>query len=181
MTKKKYKPVAKKVRPIVVQLSGKYRIIWDIQGDPLVEMPELQKIPPPFEPTGCYMEERKIGLEQAQLGFLSEEEMKLLHHFLCLQNMGFAWSDVERGRFHSDFFPPVEFPVIPHVPYIQKNIPILPGIYNEVCGIIKKKLDSGIYKPSNAPYRTQWFCTLKKDKKSLRIVHSLELLNTISI
>jgi RNase H-like domain found in reverse transcriptase len=34
VTKKKFKPVAKKVRPVVAQLPGKYRIIQDIQGDP---------------------------------------------------------------------------------------------------------------------------------------------------
>ena len=35
VTKKKYKPVAKKVRPVITELPGKYRIIREIKGDPL--------------------------------------------------------------------------------------------------------------------------------------------------
>ena len=35
VTKKKYKPVAKKVKPVIANLPGQYRIIRVIQGDPL--------------------------------------------------------------------------------------------------------------------------------------------------
>ena len=70
------------------------------------------------------------------------------------QNQGFAWEDSERGRFRSDFFPPIEFPVVAHELYIEKNIPIPPGIYEEVCRIIKSKIEAGVYEPSNAGYRT---------------------------
>ena len=34
VTKKKYKPVAKKVKPIIAELPGQYRIIRDIKSDP---------------------------------------------------------------------------------------------------------------------------------------------------
>ena len=181
VTKKRYKPVAQKVRPVVTQLPGKYRIVREIQGNPLEDMPVIEKVPPSFKPTGRYTEERKEALEKAHPGFLWEGEMGLLHHFMMLQNEGFAWTDEERGRFKSEFFPPIDFPVIPHVPYIEKNIPIPPGIYDQVCGEIKRKIAAGVYEPSNAPYRTRWFCVLKKDKKALRIVHGLELLNKITI
>lgn len=40
---------------------------------------------------------------------------------------------------------------------------------------------AGVYEPSNSLYRSRWFCVLKKDGKSLRIVHSLEPLNTVTI
>jgi hypothetical protein len=39
VAKKKYKLVAQKVRPVVTQLPGQYRIIREIQGDPLEKMP----------------------------------------------------------------------------------------------------------------------------------------------
>ena len=42
---KKYKPVAKKVKPVIVNLLGQYRIIREIQGDPLENMPVLEKVP----------------------------------------------------------------------------------------------------------------------------------------
>ena len=41
VTKKKYKPVAQKVRPVVMQLPGKYRIIREIQGNLLEKMIRL--------------------------------------------------------------------------------------------------------------------------------------------
>ena len=64
--------------------------------------------------------------------------------------------------------------MVPHELYIERNISIPPGIYKEVCKIIKAKLTSGIYELSNAGYQTRWFCML-------RIVHSLEPLNKIPI
>jgi len=50
-----------------------------------------------------------------------------------------------------------------------------------VCAIIKKKINSGVYEPSNSSYQSRWFCVLKKDGMSLQIVHSLEPLNRITI
>ena len=47
--------------------------------------------------------------------------------------------------------------------------------------MIKDKIASGVYEPSNASYRSHWFCVLKKDGHSLRIVHSLEPLNAVTI
>ena len=39
------------------------------------------------------------------------------------QNEGFAWVDAERGRFQTDFFLPIEFPVVPHEPLmITKSV-----------------------------------------------------------
>ncbi len=38
-----------------------------------------------------------------------------------------------------------------------------------------------MYKPSNSSYHLCWFCIIKKDGKSLRLVHSLEPLNTVTI
>jgi len=45
----------------------------------------------------------------------------------------------------------------------------------------KRKIDAGVYEPSNSSYRSRWFCVIKKDGKSLRIVHSLEPLNRVII
>jgi len=38
-----------------------------------------------------------------------------------------------------------------------------------------------MYEPSNSSYRSRWFCMVKKDGKSLQIVHSLEPLNQVMI
>jgi hypothetical protein len=47
--------------------------------------------------------------------------------------------------------------------------------------MIKKKIEAGVYEPSNSSYRSCWFCVTKKDGKSLRSVHSLEPLNKVTI
>ena len=178
---KKYKPVAKKVKPVLTTLPADFRIRRNIVGDPLDTMPELDPTPPPFVPTGRYTRERRDRLRADHAPYLLPAELDLIDDFMCKHDNAFAWNDSERGRFRSDFFPPVEFPVIPHTPWVLKNIPIPPGIYQEVCAIIKEKIDSGAYEPSNSSYRSRWFCVLKKDGKSLRLVHSLEPLNAVTI
>ena len=77
--------------------------------------------------------------------------------------------------------PPVEMPVVPHTPWVQRNIPIPPGIYDDVCKLIKKKLDAGVFKPSNSSYCSRWFVVPKKDGVLLRMVQSLEPLNEVTI
>jgi hypothetical protein len=164
----KYKPVALKVKPVVQELPSEFRIKREIVGNPLAEMPELSPRPPEFEPTGRYTQERKDQFDNTHEGdFLLPEERKLMHHFMMLQSYGFAWDDTERGRFREDFFPPIDIPVVPHKPWVLKNIPIPPGLYQEVCRIIKKKLEAGVYEPSNSSYRSRWFCVIKKDGKNL--------------
>ena len=103
-----------------------------------------------------------------------------MHHFMSEQNEGFAWDDSERGQFREDFLPPVMMPVVEHKPWVLRNMPIPPRIYGEVCKIIQTKIDAGVYERSNSSYRSRWFTVLKKGGK-LRIVHSLEPLNAVTI
>jgi hypothetical protein len=144
-------------------------------------MPTLNPHPPPFTPTGHYTHEHHAAAEIKHNGFLWPAEHDLMHHFMCQQNQAFTLEDSERGSFRPDFFPPIDIPVIPHTPFIEKNILIPPGIYEEVCTVIWKKLAAGVYEPSNSSYRSCWFCVLKKVMNSLRLVHSLEPLNHITI
>jgi hypothetical protein len=178
----KYKPVAKKVKPVVHELPAEFRIKREIIGDPLEEMPELVTNPPEFEPTGRYTQERKDQFDKVHKGdFLLPEERKLMHHLMMKQSYGFAWDDTERGKFREDFFPPVEIPVVPHKPWVLKNIPIPPGLYPEICRLVKVKTEAKVYEHSNSSYRSPWFCVIKKDMKNLRIVHNLEPLNKVTI
>ncbi|KAI0351162.1 hypothetical protein OH77DRAFT_1383652, partial [Trametes cingulata] len=62
-SKKKYKPVAKKTKPVLAPLPDQFRIVRDIKGDPLADMPPLLTSPPPFRPTGRYTEERKRSID----------------------------------------------------------------------------------------------------------------------
>lgn len=179
---KKYKPVHLKVKSHLGTLPEEFRIKRHIYGDPLKDMPTLSKLPFKFVPTGRYTAERRAQLQADHAGtFLHEEERDLVDQVMCLQNGGFAWDEDEKGSFKEEYFPPVDMPVIPHTPWVLRNIPIPPGIYDEVCKIIRHKIDTGVYEPSNSSYRSRWFCVVKKDGKKLRLVHSLEPLNAVTI
>lgn len=178
---KKYKPVHLKVRPVYTDLPDKFRIIRDIKGDPLADLPTLPENPPPFVPAGRYTQERRDAFEEAQgPGFLRRKEMDLVHQTVLMHDTAFAWEDSERGSFKEEYFPPVDIPTTEHKPWTERPIKIPPGIYAEVCKIIKSKLDAGVYESSNSSYRSRWFTVLKKGGK-LRIVHSLEPLNKVTI
>jgi hypothetical protein len=179
--KKKYKPVHLKVKPVIGELPDRFRIIRNIIGDPLKDLPTLPTDPPRFRPTGRYTKERKDAFNTINNGFLWPSERHLLHYFMMIHNDAFAWQTSERGNFREDFFPPVNIPVVPHKPWIQCNIPIPPGLYDELCKLVKQKMDAGVFEPSNSSYQSRWFCVLKKDGKSLRIVQSLEPLNKVTI
>jgi len=43
-------------------------------------------------------------------------------------------------------------PVIEHKPWVLQNMPIPPGIYEDVCKIIQTKIDAGVYERSNSSY-----------------------------
>src|SRR5882724_627688 len=47
--------------------------------------------------------------------------------------------------------------------------------------MIKEKIKIGVYERSNSSYQSKWFCVLKKDGKSLQIVHDLQPLNAVTI
>ena len=178
----KKKRVIEKVKPQYRELPGIFRIERNIIGDPMDDLPELSKNPGNFEPTGRYTVERKTIIDkQHDPNFLWPEEKKLRDKLMMKQNQAFAWCDEEKGRFDTNMFPPIKMPVVEHELWIEKNMPIPPGIFDEVCKIIKQKINNGTYEPSNSSYRSRWFCVIKKDGKSLRIVHSLEPLNLVTI
>jgi hypothetical protein len=63
-----------------------------------------------------------------------------MHHFMPAHDSGFAWSEEEQGSFRTNIFPPVNFPVIPYTPWVERNFPIPPGIYEDICAIAQKDL-----------------------------------------
>ncbi len=165
---RKYKLVVQKVRPVMGGLPSEFRIERNIKGDPLKDMLTLSEWPPDFTPTGRYIEERKEQINKVHKEeFLWPEERKLMHHFMMEQNTGFSWDNTERGAFKEEYFLPVTIPIIEHTPWVQKNIPIPLGIFDEVCKIIHTKIQAGMYEPLNSSYRLCWFCVIKEDGKSL--------------
>ena len=112
-TTTKYKPVALKTKPVIDQLPLRFRIVREIKGDPLRDLPVLPEDPPMFIPTARYSQERKEIIDKIHKGeFLWPKERDLLHQLMMLQQEAFTWDDTERGHCREDFFPPVKMPVI---------------------------------------------------------------------
>jgi hypothetical protein len=163
------------------QAPEEFRIIRNITGDPLNDIPVLPTHPPDFVPGLQYMQERHNKLQLNPDGFLWPEEEKLAHHLVREQEDGLSWVKEEKGEFQKDFFPPVRILTVPHTPWVYKNIPILPGLHDKLIKIVRDKIVSGAYEPSNAAYRSRWFCVIKRNGSSLRVVHDLHPFNTITI
>jgi hypothetical protein len=177
---RRYKPVAKKINTVPATMPSEYRTIRKIEGDPLSDLPTLSTIPSPFVPMGRYTEERMKIVDERHQGFLWPQERMLMHNFMMFQNGAFAWNEQERGQFREDFFPPIRMPVMAHTPWQLKNMPIPPGIYDKVLEAVRKKIEAGVYEPSNSSYRSRWFTVAKKDG-TLRLVHDLQPLNAVTI
>jgi len=116
-----------------------------------------------------------------QDGFLTQDEEDLVHWIIRKNELTFAWDETEKGKFSEDYFEPIVIPTVEHIPWVLKNIPIPRGSYDKVITAIRDKIKSGIYETSNSSYRSRWFAVLKKDGKSIRLVHDLQPLNQVSI
>ena len=112
--------------------------------------------------------------------FLWSEEKKLAAQVLLNNELALAWDESEKGRFCDDYFDPVVIPTIEHTPWVHHQPPIPPGICDEVIKLIKSKIVSGVYEPSNSSYQSHWFCVTKKNG-SIHIVHDLQSLNAVTI
>ena len=175
-----YKKAAKKVHPVAASLPEDFRIIRRIPEDPLLSLPPLPTDPPLFTPGSRLTQERLDSININRYDFLWPEEVKLAQHILKVNEHALAWTEAERGRFRDDYVSPVKIPTIAHTPWVHKNIPIPTGILDNVIDIFKKKIAAGVYEPSDASYRSRWFC-VKKKNGSLRIVHDLQPLNAVTI
>jgi len=175
-----YKKVANKTKPVATTLPENFRIIRREHPNPLLNMLPLPTRPPDFVPTGRFTRERR---DQMALGkdLLLPEEIKLAEWIVCAHETAFAWTDDERGAFDPEYFAPIEIPHISHIPWVLRQGPIPRGILSEVIKIIESKWRSGVYEPSSSSYNSRWFCVFKKDGKSLRLVHSLEPLNAVTV
>ena len=175
-----YKRVDKKVKPVPGVHPEEAKGTYQIPRDPLLTMPALSPHPPDFIPTEKLTQERIDSLNLNPDGFLWPEEMKLFLHILKLNEKALAFSDEDRGTLSREYFSDYIIPVVPHVPWLEKNIPIPPGIKDRVISILRDKMASGLYEPSQSSYRSKYFCVLKKNG-NLRIVHDLQPLNKVTI
>ena len=128
-----------------------------------MSLPSLPRQPPEFVPSEKFTEERKEKMDINPSAFLWPEEEKLVLFLIKAQEAAIAWDPTKRGNFRKDYFEPVVIPTVEHILWVERNIPIPPGIYDEVVRIIKEKIKVSVYERSNSSYQSKWFCVLKKD------------------
>lgn len=175
-----FKRVDQKVKPVAGTMPEETKVLRRFPEDPLKTLLPLTPNIPSFIPTTKLTQERIDKLEINKGGFMWPEEEKLFLHILKLNEKCIAFEDQDRGMLRSDYFSPYIMPVIPHEPWKLANIPIPPGIKDKVVKILREKIAAGVYEPSQASYRSRWFCVLKKSG-DLRLVHDLQPLNKVSI
>ena len=123
------------------------------------------------------MQERLDALDLNKYGFLWPDELTLAQHVLKSNEHALAWTDKEHGRFRNDYF---KIPTVEHVPWTHRSLLILSSIMDKVIELLKCKIATGMYEPSNASYHSHWFC-VKKKNGSLCLVHNLQPLNVVTI
>ncbi|KAJ3924586.1 MAG: hypothetical protein NXY57DRAFT_969537 [Lentinula lateritia] len=121
-TKKRYKPVERRTQPVPATLPEKFRVVRHFPSDPLEQLPQLNPNPPPFVPTGRYTQECKEFMDSIHdPTFLWPQEMAATHHLMMLHEKAFVWCEEEKGQLKTEYFPPVEMPVIEHTPLTRLN------------------------------------------------------------
>ena len=159
-----YKKVANRIKPVATTLPEKFCIVCHIPlSDPLAKLPVMLTWPPDFSPGSQYTEDQMKAQGVNPTGYLTDKEEKLIHHLIHVHEDSFTWTEEEKGKFSDDYFDPVVIPMVKHMPWVLKSIPIPPGKYNQIIRIIKDKIASGVYEPSNSSYHSCWFCIYKKD------------------
>ncbi|EIM89497.1 uncharacterized protein STEHIDRAFT_26927, partial [Stereum hirsutum FP-91666 SS1] len=78
-------------------------------------------------------------------GHLLPEEEKLFQWVMVLNKGALAFEESQRGTLKDSYFSPYIIPTVPHVPWVYKNIPIPPGLRDQVIKLLKEKIDAGVY------------------------------------
>ena len=159
-----YKRVDQKIKPVSTQMPPEASVTRTIPEDPLITLSKLPFFSPDFVPTAKLTTERLASLN-INKGFLLPEEEKLFTHVMKLNERALAFEDIERGTLSDAYFSDYVIPTIPHRPWEYRNMPIPPGIMEQVLDVLKLKIDAGVYEPSESSYRSRWFCVVKKNGK----------------
>ena len=179
---KRYKPVARKVRPVPT-----YMPTLSAQALRPIDSPIIPTLPanPPsrqqFKPTLRLTADRLASiLKTVPDGFLRDGELDLLVHVLDINQGALAWTEAERGTFSREFFPDYEIPVIEHVPWVRPPIRIPKALEAKVRTVVQGQIDAGNYEYSSVSYRAASFPVLKKNGEP-RMVINLEDLNAVTV
>jgi hypothetical protein len=177
-----YKTVARKSRPVPGITPENAKTIRKYPKDIMKNLPTVPLVPPPFRDGERVTRKRLDAMRINSSGFLTAEEVLILEHVLLQNEKTLAFDLSHVGRFKDTYFSDYKMATIPHVPWQEKNIPVPPALFDKINKIIQEKLENGTYeKAEGTSYRSKWFAVAKKEKGDVRLVHSLEPLNRVTI
>ncbi|RDX42280.1 hypothetical protein OH76DRAFT_1333527, partial [Lentinus brumalis] len=167
----KYKPVARKVKPVSTSMPD-----LSTQAFKPLEIPipdPLPTNPPPFKTLDfdarITPERLDVILATIPDDFLSKEEVDLIAFVILARRLAVAFTDHERGTFSRLWFPDYKIPVIEHTPWQQAPIPIPFASRSRVTDILTNAFASGKYEPACSSYRSRVFPVAKKNPGDLRL------------
>ena len=123
-----YKCVDKKVWPITGQFPKEAHVFRNIPEDPLITLPLLSPNPSEFIPSTKITHECLKILNLNPKGFLWPKEEKLFQYIMQLNKEALAFKETNCGTLKESYFSLYIYPIVPHTPWVYKNIPILLGI-----------------------------------------------------
>ncbi|CAH7676943.1 hypothetical protein PPACK8108_LOCUS12059 [Phakopsora pachyrhizi] len=142
----KYKPVAKKVKPVNVLLPQ--HLNPQLQRSAMSRnhyLTPLFKNPPPFRPLSRITEERLELVNFGPKGWLSPAKVKLLKHLILLREKALAFCPLERGLHKHSYGMPYVIPVVEHEPWQKKAIPIPRADRDEYIELVRERVKTGLY------------------------------------
>ena len=92
-----YKPVAKKVQPVLAPLKEEYHVLRQLPDDPLAGLITLPTNPPDFVPGQRFTQEHANALDLDPAQWLWPKEVKLVWWMVLNHETTFAWTATERG------------------------------------------------------------------------------------
>ena len=125
-----YKPVAKKVRPVLAPLKEEYHVLHRLPDNLVAGLITLPTNPLDFVPRQRFTQERTDALNLDLAQWLWPEKVKLVWWMVLNHETPFAWTATERGQLDDQYFPPVKIPTVSHTPWILRNIPIPPSSWD---------------------------------------------------
>ena len=180
-TKKRYKPVHRKFRPVPTYMPNP-------EAQEFLPIPPpsptlLPTHPPPIHSLSFGNRVTKDRLFEMMLkiepGLLTEAETNLIAFVIVSREQVFAFDYAEKGMFSRNYYPDYEIPTIEHTPWQRKPIFMPQAIIDEVKKIIREQEEAGRFKPMTSSYRSSMFAVAKKS--GIRLVINLEELNVVTI
>ncbi|KAL3696746.1 hypothetical protein R1sor_010822 [Riccia sorocarpa] len=169
----KYKAVAKKVKPMAVQLpADSQQQVQRVTNEPILRNP--QRVGHKFT---------RETLEQLQIGggeFLNSAEKRVFEAMIQRHGRAFSFAAEEIGCADPAVVAPMIIFTVPHVPWDMRPIPVPRAMLPKVIELLKEKVRMGILEPSMAPYSSRWF-TVPKKSGALRFIQDLQPANSVTI